>query len=512
MVEDSVDRADVTLRQHWIVPEPVEITIEDDGSLLSIWLHADEATFVLHVSGSKYANVTVDQSAEYAQRLTILKNKDSRNIVTWGGRVAKPLEHHVSIDVLDWGVVARTRESSYREALAVRDGVELLADHDAKAEDLERELLSLNAESAKDWRETRYDAMELVREVKARVWEATGALDARRDGISALKRFIEERGLLKPQHFGVGAALVDLALDDCVNQLYSGVPSGLSQRTPLINWNDDNMVHPFYNVPIYTTRRSDVDATYELPTSTENSYIHTVDYGDLVLPVYVHGSGRNIISFFHGAVDRAKMRLPIFSMLRTLKGIEDSTLLLFSDPTLDLHAGMRLSWYLGTDRVNVHHEMARLIELHSKRVDSNRVVLAGSSGGGFAALQTSSYLPKSRVVIGSPQTNLDSYLPDAIERAYSVAAGTPTPGEEWERRANAVATFKSIDFARDVYYIQNLGDEFHVLRHYKPFVEASKKSGNAERLRVITTNQGAGHRAARPEDIRQYVERAIADF
>lgn len=510
LVEDSVDRADVTLRQHWIVSPSVEITIEDEGNLVNIWLHANEATFVLHVSGSRYDNVTIDQSAESAQRLTILKNKESRGVVTWGGRVVKPLEHHVSIDVLDWGVVARIRESSYREALAVRDGFGLLASHDASSSNLNDELTNMRVASVRDWRETRHDAMELVREVKARVWEASGALDARRDGIDALKRFTEEYGLLYSQHFGIGAALVDLAMDDFINQLYSGVPAGLSQRTPMINWGG-GLVHPFYNVPIYTTRRSDVDATYELPTGTENSYIHTVDYGDLVLPVYVHGSGRNVVAFFHGAVDRTKMRLPIFSLLRTLKGIEDSTLLLFSDPTLDLHAGMRLSWYLGTDRINVHHEMARLIELHRKRVDSNRAVLAGTSGGGFAALQTSSYLPDSRVVIGSPQTNLDNYLPDVIERAYKVAAGATAPGEEWELRTSAVASFKSIDFARNVYYMQNKGDEYHVLRHYNPFGEAFKKSGNAERLRVITTNQGAGHRAARPEDIRRYVEQAIAD-
>ena len=511
LVEDSVDRADVTLCQHWIVPSQVELSIEDDGSLLSIWLHADEATFVLHVSGSKYANVTVDQSAESAQRLTILKNKESRSIVTWGGRVVKPLEHHVSIDVLDWGVVARTRESSYKESLAVRDGFELLASHDASSSDLDDELTNITAASVRDWHETRHDAMELVREVKARVWEAAGALDARRDGINVLKRFIDEYGLLQPRHFGVGAALVDLAMDDCANYLRSGVPAGLSQRTPLINWNGANMVHSFYQVPIYTTRRSDLSEKYELPSGGEDPFIHTVDYGDLVLPVHVHGSGRNVVVVFQGAVNRAKVKLPIFTMYRTMRQIPDSTVLLFSDPTLDLHAGMSLSWYLGTERVNIHHEMARIIELHCKRVHATRVVLTGTSGGGFTALQTSSYLPDSRVVVASPQTILNDYLPNTVERAYSVAAGTPTPGEEWERRTNAVAAFKSIDFARDVYFLQNSGDRHHVQHHYKSFVGAFKKSGNADRLRVFLSNQGAGHRAPKPEVLREYVKQAIAD-
>lgn len=511
VVEDSADRDDVILCQHWAVSPKVQINIEDDGNLVSIWLRSEDANFVLHVSGSVRDNVSVDHSVASMQRITILKNKTSRSMVTWGGRVVKPLQHHVSIDTTEWGVIARTRESSYKESLAVRDGLELLADYEADSEELGEELLKVRAASVKDWRATRHDAMELVRHVKAQVWEAAGAFDARVDGIHVLKRFTEEYGLLYSQHFGVGAALVDLAMDDCVSYLHSGVPAGLNQRTPLINWNRSNIVHPFYNVPIYTTRRSDLSEKCELPNGGEASFIHTVDYGDLVLPVYVHGSGRNIVAVFHGAVDRTKMRLPIFSMFRTLKEIEDSTLLLFSDPTLDLHAGMRLSWYLGTDRVNIHQEMARLIELHSKRVNSDRVVLAGTSGGGFAALQTSSYLPDSRVVIGSPQTNLDKYLPDVIERAYKVATGTTAPGEEWELRTSAVASFKSIDFARNVYYIQNKGDEYHILRHYKPFVEAFKKSGNAERLRVITTNQGAGHRTPKPEVFREYIEKSIAD-
>ena len=205
------------------------------------------------------------------------------------------------------------------------------------------------------------------------------------------------------------------------------------------------------------------------------------------------------------------MRLPIFSMLRTMKEIEDSTLLLFSDPTLDLHAGMRLSWYLGTERVNMHHEIARLIELHSQRVDAKRVVLAGPSGGGYAALQASSYLPDSSVVVSSPQVTLGNYFPSAVERAYKVAAGTNTPDEEWKRRTDAVAAFESVDFARDVFYLQNKGDTHHMQRHFKPFVDAYKKSGNVERLRVITADQGAGHRAAKPEQIRHYIEKAIAD-
>ncbi len=512
LVEDSVDRDDVTLRQHWIVPSRVEITIEDEGSLVSIWLRADNAIFVLHVSGSARDHVTVDQSVESVQRLTILKKKGSRSIVTWGGRVVKPLEHRVSIDVLDWGVVARTREASYEEALAVRDGFELLAPYDASDDALDEKLLTVSVASAKDWREIRHEAMTLVREVKAHVWEAAGDLNARRDGILALKHFIDEYGLIHPRHFGIGAALVDLAMDDCVNYLRSKVPAGLSQRTPLVNWNGGDMNHPFYNVPICTTRRSALNEALELPNFGDDSYIHTVDYGDLVLPVYIHGSGRNVVALFHGAVDRTKMRLPIFSMLRTLKEIDDCTLLLFSDPTLDLNAGMRLAWYLGTDRVNIHREMARLIELQSKRVNSNRVVLAGYSGGGYAALQTSSYLPGSSVVVGSPQIILDNYNPGVVKSAFEVAMGATAPSGAWKRRTNAIAAFESIDFARDVHYIQNTGDGSHMSRHYGPFADAFKKSENGERLRVFLTDDGAGHRAPKPEVFREYVEQAITDF
>lgn len=511
LVEDNVDRADVTLRQHWIVPSRVEITIEDDGSLVSIWLRADNAIFVLHVTGSARDHVTIDQSVKSVQRLTILKNKGSRRMVTWGGRVVKPLEHRVSIDVLDWGVVARTRESSYKEALAVRDGFALLASDDASSSDLNDELTNISVASVRDWREARHEATALVREVKAHVWEAAGDLNARRDGVLALKHFIDEYGLIHPQHFGIGAALVDLAMDDCVNYLRSGVPAGLSQRTPLVNWNGGEMNHPFYNVPIYTTRRSALNEALELPNFGDDSYIHTVDYGDLVLPVYVHGSGRNVVALFHGAVDRTKMRLPIFSMLRTLKEIDDCTLLLFSDPTLDLNAGMRLAWYLGTDRVNLHREMARLVELQSKRVNSNRVVLAGYSGGGYAALQTSSYLPGSSVVVGSPQIILDNYNPGVVKSAYEVAMGATAQSGAWKRRTNVIAAFEFIDFARDVYYIQNTGDGSHMSRHYGPFADAFKKSENAERLRVFLTNQGAGHRAPKPEVFREYIEQAIAD-
>ncbi|MCT9872630.1 hypothetical protein, partial [Paenarthrobacter aurescens] len=54
---------------------------------------------------------------------------------------------------------------------------------------------------------------------------------------------------------------------------------------------------------------------------------------------------------------------------------------------------MTLSWYLGDGSVNDHRFMAECIRKLQHETKSTSILLSGSSGGGFTALQVASYLP-----------------------------------------------------------------------------------------------------------------------
>ena len=70
--------------------------------------------------------------------------------------------------------------------------------------------------------------------------------------------------------------------------------------------------------------------------------IHTLDVGPLVLPMAVQPDRGEILTvLFQGAVDRAKMRLPIFLRWRYQLELGLGPTLAVADPTLDLSGSMR---------------------------------------------------------------------------------------------------------------------------------------------------------------------------
>lgn len=122
----------------------------------------------------------------------------------------------------------------------------------------------------------------------------------------------------------------------------------------------------------------------------------------------IRGDAPTIVSF-HGAPLRKKYSLPRFERLKTLVDFECNALF-FSDPALRLSKRLELAWFTGWEGLNLHELMGKWISIFSNELGSNRVLLSGSSGGGFAALQTAPYVDDSIEVVFNPQTQLDQYL------------------------------------------------------------------------------------------------------
>lgn len=191
----------------------------------------------------------------------------------------------------------------------------------------------------------------------------------------------------------------------------------------------------------------------------------------------------SLVVSFHGAVDRAEYHLPKFEWFNALTGLNESSMFV-SDPALYSHPDLRLAWYLGTERLDLHKELASLIQQVANIIGANNIVLTGVSGGGFAALQVASFMDQATAVVFNPRTEIPilagesgvswqfhSFLTNVIPNATPSRASSDAYVKEWRNplgdRISARLRFSREINSRVIYY-SNMGDPFHA-SEYVPF-------------------------------------------
>jgi hypothetical protein len=213
----------------------------------------------------------------------------------------------------------------------------------------------------------------------------------------------------------------------------------------------------------------------------------------------------------NGAVDRAKTPLPTFARWNWGK-ILGGHVLAICDPTLELDGELRLGWFLGRAGLNPTQTLTAVANKvrHLLHLDESQMIFYGSSGGGFAALIAASSLPTGRALCINPQTDINNYYPKDIERIAKVFDATLTATECRNRhplRWCALEAIKASKYAGHdlrIFYAQNLVDDIHHKRHFKPFCEstASPIDGGLSKDGTVLThvyNSPEGHGAEPPE-------------
>jgi len=214
-----------------------------------------------------------------------------------------------------------------------------------------------------------------------------------------------------------------------------------------------------------------------------------------------------IVVSFHGALDRNKYILPRFERLATLAAREES-LVLVADPTLHLGENLQVAWYTGWPGYDLQAEIADILNTVRAAWSADRVVLTGSSGGGFAALQVGSLMSGAEVVAYNAQSAIHDYLAGgtsySAQRMYircvypQLFPSTPTDDvllEDWtEQLGDMASVYRRYPSGcvRDVTLVQNV-DEFHYVDHYLPLVKHLVMTGNASRLRLVEYSGGSLH-------------------
>jgi hypothetical protein len=182
--------------------------------------------------------------------------------------------------------------------------------------------------------------------------------------------------------------------------------------------------------------------------------------------------------FFSGLSISEKLRLPAISI---------------SDPTLDLHEKLSLSWYAGN---HVFRDVMSWIEKIICKISilySLRPVIFGGSGGGFAALRLSQVLTiRATVVVWNPQTSISEYFVNKVDEYIKVAfPKLVVEGAIGKRNFNKIALEQSEVFHDlslgcksqevDVIFMQNISD-WHLSAHAIPYLKPGPtwvRKGNA---------------------------------
>lgn len=226
--------------------------------------------------------------------------------------------------------------------------------------------------------------------------------------------------------------------------------------------------------------------------------------------LFVNKRSDVLLVSMHGAIQRATIRLPRFERLRSFLRTEHSSIY-FGDPALYLGEKFSLSWFTGWHETNVPHLIADWVEKAAYASGASKVVFLGSSGGGFASAQVSSYVPGSAAVVFNPQTVISAYrpngslgygrgfirniMPELTPKAGLASLDAETDWAAPMRDRGSMIVRYSRPVSNKLLFVQNEMDHSHWQDHYTPFREATEGGVNHERIRYEIYTGPEGHSA-----------------
>jgi hypothetical protein len=240
-----------------------------------------------------------------------------------------------------------------------------------------------------------------------------------------------------------------------------------------------------------------------------------------ITALYIPKASKTLIVSFHGSLQRSKFTLPRFEWRKSLSPF-DAAQLFVADSTLHLNGAMALAWYVGNAEQEFTTDVAELIKDIAAAAGYERILLTGSSGGGFASLSISRQIDGSAAVCFSPQTRVGDYYDSVAKKFCTVSfpeLGEYADVEEVHRPRldlrHLYATTPDNNFVR---FVQNTRDEDHFSKHYTPFAEArgvDPAQGGLDasgRMEFVPLELQEGHQPPTRRRFRQHLQEAHARF
>lgn len=248
-----------------------------------------------------------------------------------------------------------------------------------------------------------------------------------------------------------------------------------------------------------------LDAFIQAPRAGRG--IHSVWHNGLPIDFQLTRTRADILLVvFHGALE-LNATLPIFPGANVARGLGVARLA-FTDPTLYLSPDLPLAWHAG----NVHQPdlqdaYTRIIRKVARSVEAKRVILFGSSGGGFASLVQAAAIPGATALIANAQTDALLYHQDHVQTYINLAWEGDRDAFLAAGSHSAIEKIRNAQHVPRVLYMQNSTDTFHIKGHLNPFV---REFGRDPEMRLLFGDWGGGH-IAPPKDLFHASLKAVVD-
>lgn len=239
--------------------------------------------------------------------------------------------------------------------------------------------------------------------------------------------------------------------------------------------------------------------------------LNTIQAGNLLIDVLVRDRGaKTTLVFFHASVTTVSS----YPVLQGdgLSQAADVNLIAVSDPMLAYTDGLRLGWHIGVKTIGSFANYATPIIQHVlDQLGSERTVIAGSSGGGYAAMNFGQFFPNSVILCINPRLHLGerprTKVVDFVNQAFKAQGRTSFNRIYNQYITENVADFYPVGLTSDVAFLQNDQDTDYIEGQLIPFVQEFEDD---PRLWVRTDSLGEGH-VPYPKEIIHEVLRSLAD-
>lgn len=333
--------------------------------------------------------------------------------------------------------------------------------------------------------QSREALVSLIKDAKQSAWACT-------DSHERVRIAQELRESLDSTSFAGGDLIAQVAVADLIGaDSESEVEPTSAGRRGLVSWPNGKKLEPVGGLPVVSYR-----GVPDAITAPEDPVLLTFDLGELVLPVAVAPDPGSILTvLFHGAIDRSRFQLPFFQRYRFQRTLQSGPTVAISDPTLDLHQGLRLGWYLGSDGIDLPPVLGSVVARLRDALGVERVVLQGNSGGGFAAIASATYVDDTTVVAFDPQTDLRRYIKRFYLQAIEAATGLSNDVIEEilpESRLSVLSRMLLENRFPRIVGVSNRGDQIHRGTHLQPLQEFMSTHA-PDRFSMIDLDLGPGH-------------------
>lgn len=268
-----------------------------------------------------------------------------------------------------------------------------------------------------------------------------------------------------------------------------------------------------------------IDSASEIDHKASQHYEYVVPSpsgGPLdIVTLYAPRPSKTLIVSFHGSLVRSKFQLPRFEWRRTLGNL-DAGVLLIADTTLELGEKIPLGWYIGTKEQDLADDIAAVVQQVAVDGGYEHIVLAGSSGGGYAAMAISRRIPGSLAVSFSPQTRVGDYIPWVakvfVNAAFPGYDTIDAVEADFAERVNLRRLYAEPEIPNFVRYVQNSNDLDHIEEHYAPFAQVRStdpETGGIDpsgRLRFVLEPMSKGHEPPARHRFLRNIQEAHQEF